>query len=346
MLDDALLEIHELSVGFRRGWRAQPVRALDGVSMCIPRGKTVGLVGESGSGKTTLGRAILGIAPITSGSVTFQGESITHTSIRRRRQLAPYIQVVFQDSNGSLSPRLSVGASVAEPLRACKQLSPAKVRNEVDAVLERVGLPGSARRYPHEFSGGQRQRVAIARALVLRPRLVICDEVVSELDLSVRAQVLNLLADLQREYGLSYLFIAHNLSVVHYLSDWIVVIYRGRVMESGPATQIYNHPIHPYTRLLLSSEPAPLPVGDVRDNLRPVGRDAAKSTPRGGTDLGGSTTTVGGCPFATRCPVAIDICRSVRPNEAVTSDSRTVFCHLYNAVAPLIGSGDYAVNPG
>jgi peptide/nickel transport system ATP-binding protein len=226
--------------------------AVDRVSLTVGQDETVGLVGESGSGKTTIARAVLGLTQPGGGGVRFEGEDITHASRSRRRELSRHLQVVFQDPYSSLSPTRTIGQTLAEPLIAHRLAGPRQAREQVAAMLERVGLPPDAMsRFPGEFSGGQRQRVAIARALMPSPRLVICDEPVSALDLSVQAQVLNLLRDLQREYRLGYLFIAHNLAVVRHMSHRIVVLYRGRVMEQGPAGAVYDTPGHPYTRALL-----------------------------------------------------------------------------------------------
>jgi ABC-type oligopeptide transport system ATPase subunit len=236
----SLLEIRDLVIEYRS--RGRHVRALDGVSLDIDKGETVGLVGESGSGKTTLGRAILGLVPVTAGTICYDGQDITKASPKRRRALASQIQAVFQDPYSSLNPALKVSRILAEAGH------PQKIHD----MLHRTGLPATAAgKYPGAFSGGQRQRIAIARALMPSPDLVICDEATSALDLSVQAQILNLLRDLQREYSLSYLFIGHNLDVVRFMSHRIVVLYRGHVVESGTSLQIARQPQHPYTRQLV-----------------------------------------------------------------------------------------------
>jgi peptide/nickel transport system ATP-binding protein len=256
----ALLEARDLIVEFPSGRRQPPFRALDGVSVEVAAGETVGVVGESGSGKTTLGRAILGLVPIASGRVVFDGEDITEADRQARRRLSAELQVVFQDPYSSFNPTRTVGQTLAETIRVHLDLSSDAIEERVRSMLERVGLPrDAAERYPGSFSGGQRQRIAIARGLMVEPRLLICDEPVSALDLSVQAQVLNLLRELQDELGVSYLFVAHDLDVVRHLSDRIIVLYRGRVMEEGDAERVYDHPSHPYTRALLDAAPVPDP---------------------------------------------------------------------------------------
>jgi ABC-type microcin C transport system duplicated ATPase subunit YejF len=254
-----LLEVAGLKVSYRgRGRRSRLVAALDGVDLTMQAGRTVGLVGESGSGKSTLGRAILGLAPISGGSVRFCGRDITRADVRERRVLSREIQVVFQDPYGSLNPTKSVGSTLGEPLRVQRDRSAAAIKARVAEVLDQVGLPAdAARRFPGEFSGGQRQRIAIARALVLSPSLIICDEPVSALDLSIQAQILNLFNKLKRELRVSYLFISHDLAVVRYLADDLVVLNRGNVVESGPTESVYNRPQAPYTKRLLAALPTP-----------------------------------------------------------------------------------------
>jgi len=233
------------------------VQAVDGVSLAIPRGKTLGLVGETGSGKSTLARCIAGLLPVTSGQVTFDGDDITNLS---RRKMIPYrreIQMIFQDPYGSLNPRRRVGAIIGDPFAIHKTVTGNERKRRVQELMERVGLnPEHYNRFPAEFSGGQRQRIGVARALALRPKLIICDEPVSALDVSIQAQVLNLLADLQRDYGLTYLFIAHDLEVVRHVSDSVTVMYLGRVAEEGSRDAVYRTPRHPYTAALLSAAPA------------------------------------------------------------------------------------------
>lgn len=253
-----LLEASELVVRYRSGRRV--IAALDGVSLDVHAGETMGVVGESGSGKSTLARAILGLAPVASGRVRFLGQDVTHLRFRKRRELYRSVQLVFQDPYSSLNPSRTIGETLAEPLRAQGQRDRAAIRERVGELLERVELPAEAmERYPGDFSGGQRQRIAIVRALVLSPRLVICDEAVSALDLSVQAQILNLLRSLQSASGLSYLFISHDLDVVRHMCDRVVVLYRGSVVESGFTAEVTRAPAHPYTAALLDAAPLPNP---------------------------------------------------------------------------------------
>lgn len=260
MSPPVLLQVQDVCVNFPQG-KSRVFHALKGVSLDIRPGETVGLVGESGSGKTTLGRVILGLTPATAGRVVFDGEDITHASAARRRTLGRDIQVVFQDPYGSLNPARTVGDTLAEPLLNDRSLSPKDMAQRIAEVLQRVGMPAdTAQRYPGQFSGGQRQRIAIARAVIARPRLIVCDEPVSALDLSVQAQVLNLLKELQQSMGLALLFISHDLTVVRHVSHRTVVLYRGNIVEQGDAAQVHAHPQHPYTRALLAAAPVPDPL--------------------------------------------------------------------------------------
>jgi peptide/nickel transport system ATP-binding protein len=257
----SLLDVRDLTVHYRRGHRTPPLTALREVTLGIAPGESVALVGESGSGKSTLGNAILGLVPAASGTITFDGADITRASPRTRRALTRDIQAVFQDPYGSLNPVRTIRQTLAEPLLAHERLDAAATALRVRAALARVGLSAdAARMYPGQFSGGQRQRIAIARALMLSPRLIICDEPLSALDLSVQAQVLNLLKALQRELGISYLFITHDLAVVPHVAHRVVVLYGGRVVETGPVSQVCDEPRHPYTRALVSAAPVPDPA--------------------------------------------------------------------------------------
>ncbi|WP_424447091.1 ATP-binding cassette domain-containing protein [Microbacterium arborescens] len=255
-----LLEITDLVVEYPgKGFRAEPFRALKGVSLDILPGETVGLVGESGSGKTTLGRAALGLAPVTEGSIMFDGRDISHLSRRERRPLSADIQVVFQDPYSSLNPSMTIEQILTEPLTAAG-VSTREARDRVRELLDQVGLPADARsRLPREFSGGQRQRVAIARALALRPRLIVCDEPVSALDLSTQARVLDLFIEIQERTGVAYLFVTHDLAVVRHVSHRVAVMYRGEIVESGEADQVTARPEHPYTQRLFMAAPVPDP---------------------------------------------------------------------------------------
>jgi ABC-type glutathione transport system ATPase component len=255
-----LLTVDQLEVAYSgRGFRAKPARILKGVSIEIGAGRTLGLVGESGSGKTTLGRALLGLAPVTGGRITFDGKDATHVSRAERKRLSRDMQVVFQDPYTSLNPAMEVGAILAEPL-VVQGIGGADAKKRIAELLDQVGLPSdSIHRLPREFSGGQRQRVAIARALALRPKLIVCDEPVSALDLSTQARVLDLFLAIQQETGVSYLFISHDLDVVRHISHEVSVLFRGDIVEHGPAEQVTRDPQHPYTKRLLLASPVPDP---------------------------------------------------------------------------------------
>ena len=320
-----LLSVEHLRVEYPVRHRA-PFRAVDDVTFAIGPRETVGLVGESGSGKTTIASAVLGFVPAASGTITFDGEDIVGATRDRRRRLSASLQVVFQDSYSSLNPSRTIGRTLSETLRPHQPASRPVVADRVASILERVGLdPAAADRYPNQFSGGQRQRIAIARALIVRPRLVICDEPVSSLDLSVQAQVLNLLRSLQDELGLSYLFISHDLAVVRHISTRVVVLYRGRVMEAGPAAVVYDHPAHPYTRALLQSVPVPNPS---------LQRERRAARQRGTPDLP-STAKAESCQFAPRCPWAADVCREQQPPQELTGEGVLVACHRWRELAAL-----------
>lgn len=253
-----LLEVDKLTVEYRNGRHVN--RAVNNVSFSIRKGETLGLVGESGSGKTTIGRAILGLAPVTSGSIHFEGLEISSLKRSQRRFFSERLQVIFQDPYSSLDPTKTIGYTLAEPILRHQPGKPATVRSRVDAMLNRVGLPqDAASRYPAQFSGGQRQRIAIARALIVSPQLVVCDEPVSALDLSIQAEVMNLMAGLQQDMALSFLFISHDLTVVRHISDRVVVLREGQIVEQGSADEVYESPQHPYTKALLAAAPVPDP---------------------------------------------------------------------------------------
>jgi oligopeptide/dipeptide ABC transporter ATP-binding protein len=327
----ALLQVSQLQVEYPVPHRP-PFRAVDDVTLTIAPGETVGLVGESGSGKTTIANTILGFVPPAAGTITFDGHDITRvTGSQRRRLNAPdrrwlsaRLQVIFQDPYSSLNPARTIGQTLAETLRPHGSLPKPRIAERVAAILDRVGLePAAAGRYPSQFSGGQRQRIAIARALIIQPRLVICDEPVSSLDLSVQAQVLNLLRSLQDELGVSYLFISHDLAVIRHISTRIIVLYQGRVMEAGPAAAVCDHPVHPYTRALLQSVPLP----------NPELQRARRTTRQPSTPGHPSTPDPGSCQFAPRCPWAIDICRQQQPQQELTGESSQVACHRWREVS-------------
>jgi peptide/nickel transport system ATP-binding protein/oligopeptide transport system ATP-binding protein len=290
------------------------VRAVDGVSFAVKRGETLGLVGESGCGKTTTGRTILRLIPATSGQVTFEGQDVF--SLRRRglKQLRRDMQIIFQDPFSSLDPRMPIGESISEGL-SVHGLGNSKERYE--AVLEALNevqlRPDHARRYPHEFSGGQRQRVGIARALVLRPKFIVCDEPVSALDVSVQSQVLNILMDLQEEHGLTYLFIAHNLSVVEHISDRVAVMYLGKIVELAEREELYRRPLHPYTKALMSAIPIPDPKAK-RERIILEG------------DVPSPVNPPSGCRFHTRCALAGEQCKLEEPAFVDQGGSHYVAC--------------------
>ena len=295
------------------------LRAVDDVSFAIRRGETLGLVGESGCGKTTTGRAILRLQRATSGSVTFDGRSVLDLSSAEMRRMRARMQIVFQDPYSALDPRSTVGASFAEGARAQKLAKGAELDAIVAQLLDVVGLDGDMRRrYPHELSGGQRQRIVIARALATRPDFVVCDEAVSALDVSVRAQILNLLQDLQEQFSLTYLFIAHDLAVVQHVSDRVAVMYLGRIVEVAGAAELYAAPLHPYTRALLSAIPDP-------DPRRRVSRAPLQGEVPSPLDV------PTGCRFRTRCPLAIDRCSVEEPLLGPETGSHQVACHVTGA---------------
>jgi oligopeptide/dipeptide ABC transporter ATP-binding protein len=311
---DSLLEVKDAYVEFRRG-RRSPVRAVDGVSFTIRRGETLGLVGESGCGKTTLTRALLGLTPLSSGQVLLNGIDIGRLTRRKMRPYRPQIQVVFQDPNSALNPRMTVRQLIGEPLQINRRYS----RNRIDELLEAVGLsPDMADRHASSFSGGQRQRIGIARALALDPALLILDEPVSALDVSIQAQVINLLKRLQQELLLTYLFIAHDLAVVRHMADHVAVMYLGKVVEYGTRDQIFHAPQHPYTQSLLAAVPVP----------DPARREEARSRTIIGGDLPDPANPPSGCHFRTRCPRAQQRCASdtPAPDERISAPGHLCAC--------------------
>jgi oligopeptide/dipeptide ABC transporter ATP-binding protein len=294
------------------------VKAVDDVSLNVLRGETLGIVGESGSGKSTLGRVLLRLMNPTEGQIIFENQDITTLGNNKLRPIRRDMQIVFQDPFASLNSKMSVLELIEEPLIVQTKLSRRERSEKAINLLEKVGLrPDDRFKYPHEFSGGQRQRISIARALALNPKFVICDEPVSALDVSIQAQVLNLMADLQDEFNLTYLFIAHDLSVVKHISDRVGVMYLGRIAELAPKKNLYDTPLHPYTEALLSA----VPSTDIRNRRQKIILTG---------DLPSPSNPPSGCAFRTRCPKAHERCAMVRPELTEVTEGHFVACHLYN----------------
>ena len=320
LLDVRGLQMHfPVSKGVIFQSKVGEIKAVDGVSFQIMRGETLGLVGESGCGKTTIGRCILQLLKPTGGEVRFRGEDLTQLSGKEMRPLRKELQVIFQDPYGSLNPRMTVGAIVEEPLIIHKIGDRNERKNRVQELFEVVGLnPNMMDRYPYEFSGGQRQRIGIARALAVNPTFIVCDEPVSALDVSIQAQVINLLRSLQERFDLTYLFIAHDLSVVRHISDRVAVMYLGKIVEITGRDELYRDPKHPYTRALLSAVPIPDPVVEAsRERIILTG------------DVPSPIDPPKGCSFHPRCPFAMDVCREITPVLKPTTQGHSVACHLY-----------------
>lgn len=317
------LKVHfPITAGLIRQRPVGVVRAVDGVSFDLRAGETFSLVGESGCGKSTTAMAILRMQPVTAGRIVFAGEDITHLSQRRMRPLRQQMQMVYQDPFGSLNPRMRVRDIVGEPLAVHGRARDKRAyRARVAELLELVGLLAEmGDRYPHEFSGGQRQRIGIARALALDPKLIICDEAVSALDVSIQAQVLNLLMDLQERLGLTYLFISHDLSVVRHISDRIAVMYLGRIVEVADRDDLFEDPRHPYTRTLLDAVPIPDPEAE-----------SGRAAPIVAGEVPSVRNPPPGCRFHTRCPHVMAECRQSEPEPILLGGSRRVACHLHGA---------------
>jgi peptide/nickel transport system ATP-binding protein len=321
---DPLVHVEDLKVYFpiRSGVvfesKVGDIKAVDGVTFDIERGETLGLVGESGCGKTTVGRTILRLYDPTEGRIVFDGQDIADLKAKELRSLRRRMQMVFQDPYSSLNPRQNVGNIVSEPLRVHGLAKGAEIDKRVKHLLDVVGLPASAgNRYPHEFSGGQRQRIGLARSLALNPDLIVADEPVSALDVSIQAQIINLLEDLQDEFKLTYLFVAHDLAIVRHISDRIAVMYLGKIMEIAPAGELYDLPLHPYTRALLSAVPIPDPeIETKRERIILRG------------DLPSPAAPPSGCRFHTRCPfVQRELCPDVVPELRLLRPGHVVACH-------------------
>jgi len=285
-------------------------------------GETLGLVGESGCGKSTVAKCLLGLTPPTSGNIEYEGQSLTKLKGRSLKSFRHETAMIFQDPYASLNPRMTAGDIISEPLEIHKLLKGAEKKQRLDELLDLVGLPRMSKaRFPHEFSGGQKQRIGIARALATNPRLIVCDEPISALDVSVQAQIINLLKKLQREMGLTYLFIAHDLRIVKYLSDRVAVMYLGQIMELAPAEKLYRSPMHPYTQALLSSIPIPDPI---------IERNRTRIILRG--EVPSPLDPPKGCPFATRCPHATPTCHHVRPELKEITPGHKAACHLLGEI--------------
>lgn len=321
--EEIILRVDNLRVHFpiQRGWLRRQVgsiKAVDGLTFDVRRGETLGLVGESGCGKTTTGRAIVRLEQPSSGFMAFEGEELANLSGQQLRDYRQRVQMIFQDPFGSLNPRMRVESIVGEPLLIHKMAQGSERTKRVKDLLDIVGLnPSHLRRYPHEFSGGQRQRIGIARALASSPSFIICDEPISALDVSIQAQIVNLLGDLQSQLKLTYLFIAHDLSMVRHISDRVAVMYLGQIMELAECDQLYEHPMHPYTIALLSTVPVPDPVFE---------RQRKQFVLEG--DVPSPANPPAGCPFSTRCPIAVDRCTSERPALRLIGPGHQVACHL------------------
>jgi oligopeptide transport system ATP-binding protein len=334
---DSCIEVADLKKYYPAERGGDAVKAVDGVTFAIGKGETFGLVGESGCGKSTTGRCILRLVEPTSGGVYFEGHALTEVSSKQLRALRRDMQVIFQDPYSSLNPRMTVGQIVDEPLLIHRVAGPDVRRKRVAELLNLVGLkPENARRYPHEFSGGQRQRIGIARALALNPKFIVCDEPVSALDVSVQAQIVNLLQDLQEQLGLTYLFISHGLAVVEHISNRVGIMYRGKIVELAPTAEIFNSPLHPYTNALLAAilEPDPDSAREQPERV-PNCIDSQGNDPlsANGSPDGGATAPGGGCSFRDRCPLAAPICAEREPELVETSPGHHVSCFV---VAPAL----------
>ncbi|MCF7700265.1 ABC transporter ATP-binding protein [Loktanella sp. M215] len=330
MLDDKpqrpLVQVRDLQMHFpiysglfRRQTGA--VKAVDGVTFDVMEGETLGLVGESGCGKSTCGRAILRLYDITGGEVAIDGKRIGQMSQGDLRPLRPAMQMVFQDPQASLNPRMTVEAIIREPLDEHTKLTTAEKETKVGELMDAVGLNRRfAKRYPHAFSGGQRQRIGIARALALNPKFIVCDEPIAALDVSIQAQVVNLLEDLQEKFGLTYLFISHDLSMVRHIATRIAVMYLGKVVELAPRGPLYDDPLHPYTKALLSAVPEPDPsLAQTRERVVLQG------------DVPSPANPPKGCNFCTRCPAVMEVCKQIEPTYQEVQPGRFVACHLFES---------------
>ena len=317
-MSENVLEIHDVKKHFNVGHK-QVVKSVDGISFSIKKGETLGIVGESGSGKSTIGRTIVGLYEATDGKVVFEGKDISQLDRKGKREFNRKMQMIFQDPHASLNPRMRVGEIIAEGIDAYGLAKGKAKQDRVFQLLERVGLnPEHATRFPHEFSGGQRQRIGIARALAVQPSFIVADEPISALDVSIQAQVVNLLEDLQKEENLTYLFIAHDLAMVKHISDRIGVMYLGKMMELADSQTLFQDPLHPYTNALLSSIPVSAPkLRGTRERIVLGGDPPSPINPPSG------------CPFRTRCPSAMEHCAIEMPEWKEVKENHWIACHLY-----------------
>jgi oligopeptide transport system ATP-binding protein len=339
---EKLVQVHDLKMYFpihtglfRR--HTGNVKAVDGISFDIYRGETLGLVGESGCGKSTVGRALLRLYELTSGSVTINGTDIASLDPEALRKIRPAMQMVFQDPQASLNPRMTLAQIIGEPLREHTAMTKADQLARIYELMDATGLNRAfANRYPHEFSGGQRQRIGIARALALNPQFIVCDEPIAALDVSIQAQVVNLLEDLQEKFGLTYLFISHDLSMVRHIADRVAVMYLGRIAELSPRDALYANPLHPYAKALLSAVPEPDPA-----------REANRKRIILKGDVPSPANPPLGCSFCTRCPEVQAICRTDNPVLREVAPGRQVACHFVHPITPSAGPAGHpgAIEP-
>ncbi|UZH06078.1 ABC transporter ATP-binding protein [Heyndrickxia coagulans] len=318
MTEDALLEVRHLKKYFRTK-KDQVVKSVDDISLAIREGETLGIVGESGSGKSTLGKTIVGINAPTSGRIIYKDQDMSSLDKQQKKLFNREMQIIFQDPHASLNPRMRIGDIVAEGIDADGSLKGRQRQDRIYELLEMVGLqPNHAKRYPHEFSGGQRQRIGIARALAVKPRFIVADEPISALDVSIQAQVINLLEDLKAKEKLTYLFIAHDLRMVKHISDRIGVMYLGKMMELASSHELFEEPLHPYTKALLSAIPIPNPKAEKKERIVLSGDPPSPINPPSG------------CRFRTRCPFAMDICAQKEPAWKEVRPKHWTACHLYS----------------
>jgi len=317
MFKGNMLEVEDLKKYFNVGYK-KTLKAVDGVSFKVKSGETLGIVGESGCGKSTLGRTIVGIYELTSGKIIFKDENINYSNKKDKAKIGNKIQMIFQDPYASLNPRMIVGDIIAEGWDINKKYRGNERKKKIVEMLELVGLNEEhINRFPHEFSGGQRQRIGIGRALSMNPELIICDEPISSLDVSIQAQIMNLLLKLQKQFGFTYIFISHDLRIVKYISDNVIVIYLGNVMEYAENQVIYDYPLHPYTKVLFSAIPIPNP--DIEKSKKTILLEG---------DIPSPINPKPGCKFASRCPLVQDICTKIEPELKERKPGHFVACHI------------------